>query len=100
MLYLTNVYGAKFGASALAANGLLRYLVGGSFPLFTIPSESYSSASISAQKQLTIFFYVYNNLTFPWASSLLAFLAVAFAFLPWIFYMFGSKVRGTSAYIT
>lgn len=40
MLYLTNVYGAKFGASALAANGLLRYLVGGSFPLFTIPSES------------------------------------------------------------
>lgn len=40
MLYLTNVYGAKFGASALAANGLLRYLVGGSFALFTIPSES------------------------------------------------------------
>lgn len=39
MLYLTNVYGAQFGASALAANGLLRYLVGGSFPLFTIPSE-------------------------------------------------------------
>lgn len=38
MLYLTNVYGAKFGASALAANGLLRYLVGGSFPLFTLPS--------------------------------------------------------------
>ena len=38
MLYLTNVYGAKYGASALAANGLLRYLVGGSFPLFTIPS--------------------------------------------------------------
>ncbi|KAK1146888.1 hypothetical protein N8T08_002214 [Aspergillus melleus] len=38
MLYLTNVYGARFGASALAANGLLRYLVGGSFPLFTIPS--------------------------------------------------------------
>jgi hypothetical protein len=40
MLYLTNVYGAKYGASALAANGLLRYLVGGSFPLFTIPSMS------------------------------------------------------------
>jgi hypothetical protein len=38
MLYLTNVYGAKFGASALAANGLLRYLVGGSFPLFTLQS--------------------------------------------------------------
>jgi hypothetical protein len=40
MLYLTNVYGAKYAASALAANGLLRYIVGGSFPLFTIPSTN------------------------------------------------------------
>ncbi|KAJ5456499.1 hypothetical protein N7530_011773 [Penicillium desertorum] len=79
MLYLTNVYGAKYGASALAANGLLRYLVGGSFPLFTIP--------------------MYRNLGYPWASSLLGFLAVAFAFLPWIFYIFGNKVRQSSAYI-
>lgn len=39
MLYLISVYGARYGASALAANGLLRYLVGGSFPLFTIPSQ-------------------------------------------------------------
>ncbi|KAJ5110084.1 hypothetical protein N7532_002729 [Penicillium argentinense] len=79
MLYLTNVYGAKYGASALAANGLLRYLVGGSFPLFTIP--------------------MYENLGYAWASSLLGFLAVLFAFLPWIFYVFGSKVRQFSAYI-
>ncbi|KXG52879.1 Major facilitator superfamily domain, general substrate transporter [Penicillium griseofulvum] len=79
MLYLTNVYGAKYGASALAANGLLRYVVGGSFPLFTIP--------------------MYNNLGYPWASSLLGFIAIAFAFLPWIFYVFGSKVRQSSAYI-
>ena len=35
MLYLTNLYGAQYGASALAANGLLRYIIGGSFPLFT-----------------------------------------------------------------
>ncbi|GAB1201125.1 hypothetical protein APSETT444_010512 [Aspergillus pseudonomiae] len=78
MLYLTNVYGAKFGASALAANGLLRYSVGGSFPLFTIP--------------------MYNNLGFTWASSLLGFLAIAFAPLPWIFYRFGKKIRQSSAY--
>ena len=31
MMYLTDTYGAHLGASALAANGLLRYLVGGSF---------------------------------------------------------------------
>ncbi|CAI7630978.1 unnamed protein product [Penicillium viridicatum] len=79
MLYLTNVYGATYGASALAANGLLRYVVGGSFPLFTIP--------------------MYNNLGYPWASSLLGFIAIAFAFLPWIFYVFGSKLRQSSAYI-
>ncbi|KAH7168177.1 major facilitator superfamily domain-containing protein [Fusarium sp. MPI-SDFR-AT-0072] len=34
VLYLTNVYGARYGASALAANGVLRYMLGGSFPLF------------------------------------------------------------------
>ncbi|KAJ5516551.1 Major facilitator superfamily domain general substrate transporter [Penicillium freii] len=78
-LYLTNVYGTTYGASALAANGLLRYVVGGSFPLFTIP--------------------MYNKLGYPWASSLLGFIAIAFAFLPWIFYVFGSKFRQSSAYI-
>ncbi|KAH8434323.1 uncharacterized protein LDX57_011970 [Aspergillus melleus] len=49
-LYLTRVYGAKFGASALAANGLLRYGIGGSFLLFTLP--------------------MYHNLGYSWASSL------------------------------
>jgi hypothetical protein len=42
---------------------------------------------------------VYNNMGYPWASSLLGFVAVAFALLPWIFYVFGSKVRQSSAYI-
>ncbi|KAL4928033.1 MFS transporter [Aspergillus undulatus] len=79
MLYLTSVYGAEYGASALAANGLLRYLIGGSFPLFTIP--------------------MYENLGYPWASSLLGFLAVAFAFLPWIFYKFGMRVRRYSRFV-
>ncbi|KAF7183310.1 hypothetical protein CNMCM7691_003223 [Aspergillus felis] len=77
-LYLTNVYGAKYGASALAANGLLRYAVGGSFPLFTLA--------------------MYNNPGYSWASSLLAFLAVAFVPLPWIFYRFGNRIRQSSAY--
>lgn len=98
MLYLTNVYGAKYGASALAANGLLRYLVGGSFPLFTIPSMSPRVLFLRGDV-LLISFLVYRNLGYPWASSLIGFLAVAFAFLPWIFYIFGSKVRQSSAYI-
>ncbi|KAM0418611.1 hypothetical protein ACHAPT_012414 [Fusarium lateritium] len=79
MLYLTNVYGPQYGASALAANGLLRYLIGGSFPLFTIA--------------------MYTNLTFPWASSLLGFLAFVFAFIPFVFYRYGSRVRQYSTYV-
>ena len=29
------------GASAMAANGLLRYVLGAAFPLFTVQSEFY-----------------------------------------------------------
>ena len=37
-LYLIDTYAAHNGASALAANGLLRYLLGAAFPLFTLQS--------------------------------------------------------------
>ena len=39
-LYLVDVYGPLNGASALAANGLVRYMAGAVFPLFTIQSKS------------------------------------------------------------
>jgi MFS family permease len=38
-LYLVDVYGPLNGASALAANGLVRYISGAAFPLFTLQSE-------------------------------------------------------------
>lgn len=38
-LYLVDVYGPLNGASALAANGLVRYIAGAAFPLFTVQSE-------------------------------------------------------------
>lgn len=38
VLYLSDVYGAMNGASAIAANGILRYTFGAVFPLFTIQS--------------------------------------------------------------
>ncbi|PLB48750.1 MFS transporter [Aspergillus steynii IBT 23096] len=78
VLYMTRVYGAKSGASAIAANGLLRYGVGGAFPLFTLA--------------------MYHNLGYSWASSLLGFLAVAFMPLPWLFFRWGSRIRKHSAY--
>lgn len=38
-LYLSDVYGARYSASAMAANALLRYLFSAAFPLFTTQSE-------------------------------------------------------------
>lgn len=38
--YLIDTYHATNGASALAANGLLRYVLGAAFPLFTTQSKS------------------------------------------------------------
>ena len=38
-LYLVDVYGPLNGASALAANGLMRYISGAVFPLFTVQSK-------------------------------------------------------------
>lgn len=35
-LYLIDVYGPLNGASALAANGVLRYTFGAAFPLFVV----------------------------------------------------------------
>ena len=39
VMYLIDVYGPLNGASALAANGLLRYMSGAAFPLFTVQSK-------------------------------------------------------------
>lgn len=39
-LYLVDLYGPLNGASALAANGLVRYISGAAFPLFTVQSRS------------------------------------------------------------
>jgi MFS family permease len=38
-MYLIDTYAALTAASAIAANGLLRYILGGSFPLFTLQSK-------------------------------------------------------------
>ncbi len=41
-LYLVDVYGPLSGASALAANGLMRYSFGAASPLFTVQSKLFS----------------------------------------------------------
>ncbi|KAI1040975.1 hypothetical protein LB505_010303 [Fusarium chuoi] len=62
-----------FIASVLASNSVLRSLFGAAFPLFTT--------------------YMYKNLGIHWASSVPAFLAVAYIPFPFLFYKYGETIR-------
>jgi MFS family permease len=73
--HLTDCYG-RDGASALAANAVLRSLFGASFALFA--------------RQL------YDSLGTPWATSLLGFIALALAPVPFVLWRFGPWLRARS----
>ncbi|KAK8091375.1 uncharacterized protein PG998_015190 [Apiospora kogelbergensis] len=75
--YLIDCYG-KYAASALAANAILRSLFGAGFPLFSRE--------------------MYDRLGAAWATSVLGFVAVAMAPLPYIFYRFGPRIRARSTF--
>lgn len=77
MAYLTDCYG-PYSASALAANNVLRSLFGAVFPLFAG--------------------HMYEALGVSWATSVLAFIALAMTPLPWVFYKFGPQIRAKSKY--
>jgi len=78
VFYLLDVYGPMVGASALAANGLSRYIMSGCFPLFT--------------------FQMYEELGIGWATSLLGFLSVLMMPIPFIFFNYGPQIRARSSY--
>ncbi|KAF2787092.1 MFS general substrate transporter [Melanomma pulvis-pyrius CBS 109.77] len=79
-LYTVDVYGPLNGSSAIAANGIFRYTLGGVFPLFTVQ--------------------MYQALGVGWATSLLGFLSVAMLPIPFVFYKFGPAIRKRSQYPT
>jgi hypothetical protein len=79
-LYLVETYQALLSASALAANGILRYIVGAVFPLFTVQ--------------------MYEHLHVNWATSLLGFIALAMMPIPWVLYFWGHDIRSQSKYHT
>ncbi|KAL4741426.1 major facilitator superfamily domain-containing protein [Aspergillus similis] len=60
-------------ASAVAANTFLRSVFAGCFPLFATA--------------------MFRNLGVPWASSVLGFVAIALIPIPYLFYVFGPKIR-------
>lgn len=76
--YMLDIYGSRFGASASGASSLSRYLLSAAFPLFVTQ--------------------MYEVLGVGWATSLLGFLSLVLAPIPWLFYYFGPRLRARSAY--
>ncbi|KAJ6185360.1 MFS transporter [Penicillium mononematosum] len=72
-LYLVDAFGSEAAASALATNTVLRSLFGALLPLAGPP--------------------MYGCLGLGWGNSLLAFIGLAFAPLPFLFYKYGETLR-------
>lgn len=77
LTYLVDAY-LLMAASALAANAVLRSLLGFAFPLFT--------------RQM------FNKMGNQWALTFLAFLALIMAPIPFVFYIYGPKIRARSTF--
>ncbi|RPB02671.1 MFS general substrate transporter [Choiromyces venosus 120613-1] len=76
--YLIDLYESLNGASAMAANGLLRYTFGAVFPLFALQ--------------------MYEKLGIQWAGSLLGFISLLLLPVPWVLFKWGDKIRAKSQY--
>ncbi|KAI5364037.1 Putative major facilitator superfamily, MFS transporter superfamily [Septoria linicola] len=77
-LYLTDCYGAQYGASAWSSNTFLRYLFAFIFPLFSVQ--------------------MYEGPGPGWASSLLGFCTLALVPIPFAFDRYGKWLRSKSSY--
>ena len=78
--YLVDTYRAGLAASALAANGILRYTFGAVFPLFTVQ--------------------MYMRLGVHWAGSVFAFLSLLLLPIPWVLFRYGKALRAKSRFET
>ncbi|KAH7310527.1 major facilitator superfamily domain-containing protein [Stachybotrys elegans] len=79
--YIVDVYGSSNSASAVVANGFLRFLLGAAFPQFII--QLY-------QSQMGI----------QWAGSIFAFLSLLLVPVPWLLFYKGPRLRSRSLYLT
>lgn len=75
--YLVDSY-QHYAASALAAKTFVRSIWGACVPLFTIQ--------------------MYHKLGYEWASTLMAFIALACCGIPFLFYVYGARIRSYSKY--
>ena len=75
--YLIDTF-QKYSASAIAANTFLRSLFAAIFPLFVSP--------------------MFHKLGTPWGSSLLGFISVLLLPIPFLFYVYGPRIRKRGKY--
>ncbi|KAI3404540.1 NAG4 [Candida oxycetoniae] len=75
--YIVDSY-QHYAASALAAKTFVRSIWGACVPLFTIQ--------------------MYHTLGYEWASSLMAFISLACCAIPYLFFIFGARIRKFSRY--
>ena len=75
--YIVDSY-QHYAASALAAKTFVRSIWGACVPLFTIQ--------------------MYHRLGYEWASSLMAFISLACCAIPYLFYIYGARIRKFSRY--
>jgi DHA1 family multidrug resistance protein-like MFS transporter len=67
-----------YAASALAANTIIRSAVGAAFPLFTTQ--------------------MFRGLGIGWACTLIGIIAAVLAPIPFLFYAYGARIRGSSKF--
>ncbi|KAK2592366.1 hypothetical protein QQS21_009946 [Conoideocrella luteorostrata] len=79
-MFMMDSYGPLYAASASGAMMMSRYLLSAVFPLFALQ--------------------MYKALGVGWATSLLGFITVAMAPIPWCFWVFGERIRRRSKYET
>ncbi|KAL2701965.1 MFS-type transporter TraF [Penicillium crustosum] len=77
MNYIIDVY-KVMANSAISINAMFRGLLGAGFPLFAS--------------------YMFDNLGVPWAMSLLGFLCVALVPVPFLFFIYGERIRKWSKF--
>ncbi|WLF79398.1 Synaptic vesicle transporter SVOP [Lodderomyces elongisporus] len=75
--YIVDSY-QHYAASALAAKTFVRSIWGACVPLFTIQ--------------------MYHRLGYEWASTLMAFISLACCAIPYLFFIFGARIRAFSKY--
>ncbi|KAK0613928.1 MFS transporter [Immersiella caudata] len=79
-MYMVDTYAQATAASALAANGFVRYLLAAGLPLGA-PA-------------------MVNNLGIGWACTVLALISVAMLPIPWILFRYGPRIRSRSQFET